>query len=86
MVYCSKTYRIVVENYSIGLFEVGTESIQTPYICISLLYCSRLLKSFNFFSLLMSTQHLILTEKHRIVDISADLLKTKHWNIEGVDL
>ncbi len=29
----------------------------------------------------MYTQHPILTEKHRIVDIFADLLKKKNWNI-----
>ncbi len=32
---------------------------------------------FIFFSELMYTQHPILTEKHRIVDIFADLLKRK---------
>ncbi len=59
-----------------------------PYIFHSLLYCSHLLKSFSsfkiilksssFFSSLMYTQHPILTEKHRIVDIFADLLKKKN--------
>ncbi len=29
----------------------------------------------------MYTQHPILTEKHRVVDIFADLLKKKNWNI-----
>ncbi len=29
----------------------------------------------------MYTQHPMLTEKHRIVDIFADLLKKKNWNI-----
>ncbi len=53
-----------------------------PYIFHSLLYCSHLLKSFvHFFSSLMYTQHPILTEKHRIVDIFADLLKKQNWNI-----
>ncbi len=28
----------------------------------------------------MYTQHPILTENHRIVDIFADLLKKKNWN------
>ncbi len=35
----------------------------------------------SFFPSLMYTQHPILTEKHRIVDIFADLLKKKNWNI-----
>ncbi len=52
-----------------------------PLIFHSLLYCSHLLKSFKFgfFSSLMYTQHPILTEKHRIVDIFADLLKKKNF-------
>ncbi len=35
----------------------------------------------SFFSSLMYTQHPVLTEKHRIVDIFADLLKKKNWKI-----
>ena len=29
----------------------------------------------------MNTQHPILSEKHRLVEIFVDLLKNKHWNI-----
>ncbi len=62
------------------LCTVGTESIQTP-LNVSLFV---ILQPFdkiilvNFFSSLMYTQHLILTENHRIVDIFADLLKKKN--------
>ncbi len=64
----------------IYIYTVGTESIQTPLHFSLFVYCSHLLKSFKFifFSSLMYTQHPILTEKHRLVDIFADLLKKKN--------
>ncbi len=62
------------------IYTVVTESIQTP-LNVSLFV---ILQPFakiilvNFFPSLMYTQHPILTEKHRIVDIFADLLKKKN--------
>lgn len=57
----------------------GYGKYSDPLKFFTLLYCSHLLKSFvHFFSSLMYTQHPILTEKHRIVDIFADLLKKKN--------
>ncbi len=47
-----------------ALYTVGTESILNHLS--------------SFFSSLMYTQHPILTEKHIIVDIFADLLKKKN--------
>ncbi len=45
-------------------------------LCYIAAICQNHLSS--FFSSLMYTQHPILTEKHRIVDIFADLLKKKN--------
>jgi len=59
---------------------VGTESIQT-YLNVSLFVSlkpfPKLLKSSFYFSL-MFTQHPILTEKSRNVEIFANLLKKKN--------
>ncbi len=60
-------------------YTVGTESIQTPLnfsLFVILQPFAEIICSF-FFSL-MYTQHPVLTEKHRIVDIFADLLKKKN--------
>jgi len=66
-------------NLKISINTVATESIQTPlnfspsyFIAI----CQNHLSS--FFPSLLYTQHPILTEKHRIVDIFARLLKKKN--------
>ncbi len=61
------------------IYTVGTESIQTPlnFSLFVILQPFAKIKSSSFFSSLMYTQHPILTEKHRIVDIFADLLKRK---------
>ncbi len=56
---------------------MGTESIQTP-LNFSLFVILQPFAKVHFFSSLMYTQHPILTEKHRMVDIFADLLKKKH--------
>ncbi len=67
----------------IFIYTVGTESIQTPLIFSLFVILQPFAKIIwvHFFSSLMYTQHPILTEKHRIVDIFADLLKKKNWNI-----
>ncbi len=62
------------------IYTVGTESIQTPlnFSLFVILQPFAKIKSSSLFSSLMYTQHPILTEKHRIVDIFADLLKKKN--------
>ncbi len=59
------------------IYTVGTESIQTPlnFSLFVILQPFAKIIYVHFFSSLMHTQHPILTEKHRIVDIFADLLK-----------
>ncbi len=59
-----------------NICTVGTESIQTP-LNFSLFVVLQPFAKIKFSSL-MYTQHPILTEKHRIVDIFADLLKKKN--------
>ncbi len=61
---------------------MGTESIQTPLNFSLFVILQPFAKIIKFiFSSLMYTQHPILTEKPRVVDIFADLLKKKNWNI-----
>ncbi len=63
----------------VEIYTVGTESIQTPLnfsLSVILQPFAKII-SFHFFSS-MYTQHPILTEKHRIVDIFADLLQKKN--------
>ncbi len=66
-----------------SVYTVGTESIQTPlhFSLFVILQPFAKIIEVHFFSSLMYTQLPILTEKHRIVDIFADLLKKKNWNI-----
>ncbi len=63
----------------IYIYTVGTESIQTPLnsLFVILQPFAKIILV-HFFSSLMYTQHAILTEKHRIVEIFADLLKKKN--------
>ncbi len=80
--FCIISQGIILQKLNLDIQWVW-KVFRPPLIFHSLLYCSHLLKSFKFvfFSSLMYTQHPILTEKHRIVDIFADLLKKKNWNI-----
>ncbi len=56
---------------------MGTESIQTPLNFSLFVILQPFAKIICSFFSSMYTQHPILTEKHRIVDIFADLLKKK---------
>ncbi len=60
------------------LHTVGTESIQTPLNFSLFVILQPFAKIICSFFSSMYTQHPILTEKHRIVDIFADLLKKKN--------
>ncbi len=74
---------VYVTNNKEPWYTVGMESIQTPlnFSLFVILQPFAKIILVHFFSSLMYTQHPILTEKHRIVDIFADLLKKKNWNI-----
>ncbi len=66
----------------IYIYTVGTESIQTPLNFSLFVILQPFAKSFKFIFFLINVNTApILTEKHRIVDIFADLLKKKNWNI-----
>ncbi len=59
----------------------GYGKYSDPLKFFTLCYIAAICENHLFIFFLIYTQHPILTEKHRIVDIFADLLKKKNWNI-----